>query len=156
MKVPICGVTFVLLHVGHLIRAFSFSEMVMVSSNGFLHFSHMNSYLGMVILPDQSSSVERIPRGASRFDCTGPASRSPLRPGPTRLRQGPFSRLPAQEHFIVWTDALSNFQSTCHVSRSLRPRICPNRRGVKWLWASLALGQLAAKGRRPDGQGPPG
>jgi hypothetical protein len=30
--------------------------MDMVSSNGFSHFSHMNSYLGMVILPDQSSS----------------------------------------------------------------------------------------------------
>ena len=55
MKVPSCGVTFVPLHVGHLIRAFSLSETVTVSSNGFLHFSHMNSYLGMVTLPDQSS-----------------------------------------------------------------------------------------------------
>lgn len=40
MKVPSCGVTFVLLQVGHLTLAFSLSEMVMVSSNSFWHFSH--------------------------------------------------------------------------------------------------------------------
>ena len=60
MKVPSCGVTFVLLHVGHLILAFSLSEMVMVSSNGFSHFSHMNSYLGMAVLPDEHLRVHRV------------------------------------------------------------------------------------------------
>jgi len=62
MKDPSCGVTFVLLHVGHLILAFSLSEMVMVSSNGFSHFSHMNSYLGMVTSPIASSP-------GSMFEC---------------------------------------------------------------------------------------
>jgi len=56
MNVPSCGVTFVPLHVGHVTLAFPLSEKLMVSSNGFLHFSHRNSYLGMVILPDQFSS----------------------------------------------------------------------------------------------------
>jgi hypothetical protein len=56
MNVPSCGVTFVPLHVGHLTLAFPLSEKVMLSSNGVLHFSHMNSYLGMVILPDRSPS----------------------------------------------------------------------------------------------------
>ena len=65
MNVPSCGVTFVPLHVGHLTLAFPLSEKLMVSSNGFLHFSHMNSYLGMVILPDQSSS--RRAYSARRF-----------------------------------------------------------------------------------------
>src|SRR5262249_29027604 len=55
MKAPSCGATFVRLHAGHLTLAFSRSEMVMMSSNGFLHSSHINSYLGMVILPGQSS-----------------------------------------------------------------------------------------------------
>jgi hypothetical protein len=35
--------------------------MVMVSSNGFSHFSHMNSYVGMVILPDRFPSEKRVP-----------------------------------------------------------------------------------------------
>jgi hypothetical protein len=109
MNVPSCGVTFVLLHVGRLILAFSFSEMDMMSSNGFLHFSHMNSYLGMVILPDQSSS--RRAHSASRFkirlhrvgiEVAGPAGTNTLAS----------SRLPDQERFIVSPDALSNFQ--CH------------------------------------------
>ena len=39
MKPPNCGVTFVPLHAGHLGFAFSCSEIVMVSSKGFLHFS---------------------------------------------------------------------------------------------------------------------
>jgi hypothetical protein len=43
MKLPSCGTTFVLLHFGHLTFAFSRSEMVMVSSKGFLHFWHRNS-----------------------------------------------------------------------------------------------------------------
>jgi len=64
MKVPSCGVAFVLLHVGHLILAFSFSEMDIVSSNGFPHFSHMNSYLGMVISP---ISPPRRTHSARRF-----------------------------------------------------------------------------------------
>src|SRR5262249_6104176 len=55
MKAPSCGATFVPLHAGHVTLAFSRSEMVMMSSNGFVHSSHMNSYLGMVILPGQSS-----------------------------------------------------------------------------------------------------
>src|SRR5215831_19047658 len=55
MKAPNCGATFVPLHAGHLTLAFSRSEMVMMSSNGFSHSSHINSYLGMVILPGQSS-----------------------------------------------------------------------------------------------------
>jgi len=50
MKVPSRGVTFVPLHVGHWILAFSLSEIVMISSKGFSHFSHMNSYLGMTTL----------------------------------------------------------------------------------------------------------
>jgi hypothetical protein len=96
MKVPSCGVTFVLLHVGHLIRAFSFSEMVMVSSNGFRHFSHMNSYLGMVILPDQSSS--RRAHSAWRFkirlhrvgiEVAGPAGTNALAPRPLLTAPGP-------------------------------------------------------------------
>jgi hypothetical protein len=110
MNVPSCGVTFVLLHVGHLILAFSFSEMDMVSSNGLLHFSHMNSYLGMVILPGQSSY--RRAHSAWRFkirlhrvgiEVAGPARTSTL--APRRL-----SRLPDQERFIGSADALSNFQ----------------------------------------------
>ena len=87
MKVPSCGVTFVLLHVGHLTMAFSLSEMLMVSSNGFVHLSHMNSYLGMISSPVSPPPGERIPRGTF----------------------GP-SRLPDQEHIIVPVDALSNFQ----------------------------------------------
>ena len=47
MKPVSCGVTFVPLHVGHVGFAFSRSEMVMIRSNGFLHFSHMNSYRGI-------------------------------------------------------------------------------------------------------------
>jgi hypothetical protein len=43
MKPANCWVTFVPLHVGHLGLAFSRSEMVMMSSKGFLHVSHMNS-----------------------------------------------------------------------------------------------------------------
>jgi len=50
MKVPSWGVTFVPLHVGHWILAFSLSEIVMISSNGLSHFSHINSYLGMTTL----------------------------------------------------------------------------------------------------------
>jgi len=112
MKVPSCGVTFVLLHVGHLTLALSLSEMVMVSSNGFLHFSHMNSYLGMVTLPDQPFS--RRAHSAWRFkirmdrvsiDVAGPVGTSALAP------QSP-SRLPDQEHVIVSADALSNFASS--------------------------------------------
>src|SRR5262245_23203575 len=61
MKAPNCGATFVPLHAGHLTLAFSRSEMVMMSSNGFVHSSHINSYLGMVILPGQSS-FRRAPR----------------------------------------------------------------------------------------------
>jgi hypothetical protein len=38
-----CGTTFVPLHVGHWVFAFSCSDMVMVSSNGFWHFSQRNS-----------------------------------------------------------------------------------------------------------------
>src|SRR5690242_5844563 len=48
MKLPSGATTFVPLHVGHLSLAFSRSEMVMVSSKGFWHVSHRNSYLGMV------------------------------------------------------------------------------------------------------------
>src|SRR6516165_2501769 len=48
MKLASCGVTFVPLHEGHLGLAFSRSEMVMVTSNGFWHCSQRNSYLGMV------------------------------------------------------------------------------------------------------------
>src|SRR5215831_18930909 len=55
MKAPNCGATFVPLHAGHLTLAFSRSEMVMMISNGFVHSSHINSYLGMVILPGQSA-----------------------------------------------------------------------------------------------------
>src|SRR5207247_11030362 len=47
MKPPSCGVTFVPLHAGHWGFAFSRSESVMTSSNGFLHFSQRNSYLGI-------------------------------------------------------------------------------------------------------------
>jgi hypothetical protein len=43
MKPLNCGTTFVPLHFGHVGFVFSRSEMVMVSSNGFLHFSHRNS-----------------------------------------------------------------------------------------------------------------
>ena len=50
MKVPSWGVTFVPLHLGHWILAFSLSEIVMISSKGFSHFSHLNSYLGMTTL----------------------------------------------------------------------------------------------------------
>jgi len=49
MKGASCAVTFVLLHVGQLTLLFSRSEMVMVSSNGFRHFSQMNAYLGMAV-----------------------------------------------------------------------------------------------------------
>src|SRR5215469_17512920 len=49
-KLPNSGVTLVPLQLGHLIAAFSLSEMVMRRSNGFSHFSHMNSYVGMMIL----------------------------------------------------------------------------------------------------------
>src|SRR5215471_8058353 len=38
-----CATTFVPLHVGHFGLAFSRSEMVMISSNGFLHFSQRYS-----------------------------------------------------------------------------------------------------------------
>jgi hypothetical protein len=38
-----CGTTFVPWHVGHLGLAFSRSEIVTVSSKGFLHFSQRNS-----------------------------------------------------------------------------------------------------------------
>src|SRR5712692_7992417 len=49
MKGASCVVTFVLLHVGQLTLLFSRSERVMVSSNGFRHFSQMNAYLGMAV-----------------------------------------------------------------------------------------------------------
>jgi hypothetical protein len=114
MNVPSCGVTFVLLHVGHLILAFSFSEMDMVNSNGFLHFSHMNSYLGMVILPDQSSSRRAHSAWPFKIRVHRLGIESPVRPGPARLRHGPFSRPPDQEYFIVSADAPSNFQ--CHLA----------------------------------------
>src|SRR5262249_10545585 len=55
MKAPSCGATFVPLHAGHLTLAFCRSEMVMMISNDFVHSSHINSYLGMVILPGQSA-----------------------------------------------------------------------------------------------------
>src|SRR5262249_15241570 len=55
MKAPSCGATFVPLHAGHLTLAFFRSEMVMMISNDFVHSSHINSYLGMVILPGQSA-----------------------------------------------------------------------------------------------------
>jgi hypothetical protein len=42
MKLPSCGTTFVLLHLGRLGFAFSHPEMVMVSSKGFRHFSQRN------------------------------------------------------------------------------------------------------------------
>src|SRR5215468_10967810 len=64
MKAPSCGATFVPLHAGHVTLAFSRSEMVMMSSNGFVHSSHINSYLGMVILPGQSS-FRRAPAAVS-------------------------------------------------------------------------------------------
>ena len=38
MKPPSCGTTFALLHCGHLTFAFSRLDMVMISSNRFLHF----------------------------------------------------------------------------------------------------------------------
>jgi hypothetical protein len=43
MKTPSCGRTFELLHFGHFTLPFSRSKMVKINSNGFLHFSHMNS-----------------------------------------------------------------------------------------------------------------
>ena len=43
VKLPSCAATRVLLHVGHRTFSFSCSEMVMVSSKDFWHFSHMNS-----------------------------------------------------------------------------------------------------------------
>ncbi len=118
MKVPSCGVTFVLLHVGHLTLAFSLSEMVMVSSNGFLHFLHMNSYLGMVILPDQSSSRRAHParRSKIRMHRVGIEVAGPV--GTCARAPPPPSRLPDQEHLIVPADALSNFQ--CHLSAAQR------------------------------------
>jgi hypothetical protein len=43
MKPLNCGATLVPLHVGHMGFVFSRSAIVMMSSNGFLHFSHRNS-----------------------------------------------------------------------------------------------------------------
>jgi hypothetical protein len=43
VKLPSCGATLVLLHVGHRTFPFSCSAIVMVSSNGFWHFSQRNS-----------------------------------------------------------------------------------------------------------------
>ena len=41
--------TFLPLHFGHRAFFLSYSTTVMVSVNFFLHFSHMNSYVGMVL-----------------------------------------------------------------------------------------------------------
>jgi hypothetical protein len=46
-----CGVTSVPLQSGHVGFAFSRSEIVMMSSKDFLHFSQRNSYRGMVFTP---------------------------------------------------------------------------------------------------------
>jgi hypothetical protein len=43
MKPLSCGATLEPLHLGHVGFAFSRSEMVMISSKGFRHFSQMNS-----------------------------------------------------------------------------------------------------------------
>jgi hypothetical protein len=43
MKPLNCGTTFVPLHVGHFGVVFSRSEIVIVSSKGFWHFSQRNS-----------------------------------------------------------------------------------------------------------------
>ena len=59
MNVPRSGVTFLPLQLGQMVLALARSDMVMISSNGFLHVSHMNSYLGMVIL------LARSPRALS-------------------------------------------------------------------------------------------
>ena len=42
--------TLTLLHFGHLIFFFSYSEIFKFRSNGFLHFSQINSYVGMLNL----------------------------------------------------------------------------------------------------------
>jgi hypothetical protein len=51
MKPPNCGTTLSPLHFGHVGFVFSRSEMVIVSSNGFLHVSQRNSYRGMRLPP---------------------------------------------------------------------------------------------------------
>src|SRR2546428_9500271 len=62
MKPPSCGVTFVPLHFGHVTFAPSCSEMVMVRSKGFLHFSQRYSYLGMGLSPDSVLVSVSVPR----------------------------------------------------------------------------------------------
>jgi hypothetical protein len=73
MNVPSSGVTVLPLQVGHVILVLARSDIVMVSSNGFWHVSHMNSYLGMVILLDQPTlcAAPLVPPGGRRCYPTG-------------------------------------------------------------------------------------
>src|SRR5713101_7518640 len=101
-------------------------------SNDFLHCSHMNSYLGMVILPDQPPPRHVDGGHSYEAPCGTCDLLLPILVTSTVLSRDTDTASPSLSHRARLG---APAEIGCDASRSMRPRVCPNRWRVKVLSA---------------------